>query len=40
MDSGKDISRHNETYGGFTALVKWGALVVVIVTAAVIALIA
>ena len=35
-----DMKAANETYGGFIGLVKWGSVVVAIVTAGVIALIA
>ena len=40
MDSGKELGAAKETYGDFIALVKWGAILVVVVTALVVALIA
>ncbi|MFN5243512.1 MAG: aa3-type cytochrome c oxidase subunit IV [Novosphingobium sp.] len=40
MASGNDMKAANETYGGFIGLVKYGSVVVAVVTAGVIALIA
>ncbi len=40
MAAGNNMESANETYGGFTSLVKWGAIVVAIVTVVVVALIA
>lgn len=40
MASGNDMRAARETYEGFIGMAKWGAIVVAIVTAAVVALIA
>ncbi|WP_324475596.1 MULTISPECIES: aa3-type cytochrome c oxidase subunit IV [unclassified Novosphingobium] len=40
MASGNDMKMHESTYSGFTGLVKWGAIVTVLVTAFVIYMIA
>lgn len=40
MASGNDMKSANETYSGFTHLVKWGAIIVAIVTVIVVAIIA
>lgn len=40
MASGNDMKAATETYSGFTALVKWGAIATAIITAGVVALIA
>jgi len=40
MASGNDMDTAKETYSGFTSLVKWGAIIVAIVTIVVVALIA
>lgn len=39
-DSGFEIKAHEGTYSGFTALMKWGTIVSVIVVAIVVLLIA
>ncbi|MEQ1510733.1 MAG: aa3-type cytochrome c oxidase subunit IV [Sphingopyxis sp.] len=39
QDLGHDISEATETYGGFIALFKWGAIVCIAVTALVLYLI-
>lgn len=39
MSSGNDLNKAQETYGGFTGMVKWGAIGVLVVVAIVIALI-
>jgi hypothetical protein len=39
MASGNDMKAANETYAGFTTIVKWSAICVAIVTVIVIALI-
>lgn len=40
MASGNDMKRAEETYSGFTALVKWGAILSVATAAFVVLLIA
>ena len=40
MASGNDMRAANETYAGFTSLVKWGTILTTIVAAGVILLIA
>jgi hypothetical protein len=40
MESGNDMKAANETYGGFTALLKWGTITAAIVTIIVVFLIA
>ena len=40
MTSGNDMKSAESTYSGFIAMLKWGAVGVVIITAVVIALIA
>ena len=40
MASGNDMKAANETYTGFIGMVKWGSIVVAIVTACVVGLIA
>lgn len=40
MASGNDMRAANETYSGFTALVKWGTIATAIIAAGVVALIA
>jgi len=40
MSSGNDMDSARETYAGFTGLVKWGVIIVGIVTVIVVALIA
>ena len=40
MASGNDMRAATETYAGFTALVKWGTIVSLIVAAGVVLLIA
>ena len=39
MASGNDMNAHEQTYGGFMTLLKWGIAAVVVVTVLVIALI-
>ena len=40
MDSGDNMKAAKETYGGFTFLLKWGAITAAVATIVVIALIA
>ncbi len=40
MASGNDMKAANESYGGFTTLVKWGTIASVVAAAIVIVLIA
>ena len=40
MASGNDMNAAKETYGGFTAFMKWGTIVTALVTAFVVFLIA
>jgi hypothetical protein len=40
MASGNDMRAANETYAGFTALVKWGTIATAIIAAGVVFLIA
>ena len=40
MESGNDMKAANETYGGFTVLLKWGTIISAIVAAIVVVLIA
>ncbi|MCZ8321526.1 MAG: aa3-type cytochrome c oxidase subunit IV [Novosphingobium sp.] len=40
MASGNDMKAANETYGGFTVLVKWGTIISAIAAAIVIWLVA
>jgi len=40
MASGNDMRAASETYAGFTSLVKWGSIIVAIVSAGVVLLIA
>ena len=40
MASGNDMRAANETYAGFTALFKWGAIAVAIIAAGVVFIIA
>ncbi len=40
MDSGKQMGKAQETYGGFITMLKWGSIVVALVTAFVVFLIA
>ena len=39
MESGENMKAANETYGGFTHMVKWGTIAVVVIVAIVVALI-
>lgn len=40
MASGNDMDNSNETYSGFTSLIKWGTIGAAVVTAIVVILIA
>jgi Bacterial aa3 type cytochrome c oxidase subunit IV len=40
MGSGNDMKNANETYGGFTTLIKWGTILSALVGAFVVVLIA
>lgn len=40
MASGNDMKFHNATYDGFLTLLKWSAPAIVVITAAIIVLIA
>lgn len=40
MASGNDMKAANETYAGFTSMIKWGAIAAAIVTMIVVGLIA
>jgi hypothetical protein len=40
MESGNDMKAAKETYGGFTALIKWGTIISAVTAAIVVLLIA
>ncbi|MFA7604391.1 MAG: aa3-type cytochrome c oxidase subunit IV [Novosphingobium sp.] len=40
MASGNDMKAANETYSGFTSMIKWGAIVAAVATSVVVALLA